>query len=91
MLIGSIRPVETRTVDVTAPSLEAVHADLESQRPAGFDLVSAPVRMIKGAALMETTGKFARRDEPSEIEAVDMDTLIGKVPDGWQLLSVRKG
>jgi hypothetical protein len=89
MLIGTIRPTESATVDVQGTSLEDVYAKLAEQAPAGFDLVSAPVRMIKGAPLMEATATFHRRDEPTVIEAEDMDALTGKVPDGWQLLSVR--
>lgn len=90
MLIGSIRPLETHTVDVTGTSLEDITTQLDNLRPAGFDLVSAPARMPKGAQGIETTATFARRDEPSEIEAEDMDALTAKMPEGWQLLSVRK-
>lgn len=90
MLIGSIRPVETRTVDVKGDSLEDVTGQIAAQTPAGFDLVSAPARMPKGGQGIETTATFERRDAPTEIEADDLDALTGKVPDGWQLLSVRR-
>ena len=90
MLIGSIRRVQSSTVEVQGASLEDVRAQLEAQRPDGFDLVSSPVRMVKGAQLLEATGTFEQRDELAEIEADDMDALEAKVPDGWKLLSVRR-
>jgi hypothetical protein len=90
MLIGSIRPRETRTADVQGTSLEDVYAQLEKERPEGFALVKAPVRMIKGAPIIETTGTFDRFDSPTDVEAEDLDALIRKIPEGWQLLSVRR-
>lgn len=89
MLYALIRPVETTSVDVTGTSLEDIHAQLEEHAPPGFDLVSAPARMLKGSAAIETTATFSRRDGIREIEAVDMAALEAQVPEGWQMLSVR--
>ncbi|WP_420111638.1 hypothetical protein [Pseudactinotalea sp.] len=89
MLIGMIRPREEVTAEVEGESLEAVQAKLEAHRPDGFELVSAPAEMIKGAALIRTKGTFQSRSGLREIEADDMDAMRAKVPDGWQLLSVR--
>ncbi|WP_298040802.1 hypothetical protein [uncultured Microbacterium sp.] len=89
MLIGLMRPVEVQTFDVESADLAGVQNQLEALRPEGFDLISAPVRMIKGAPVLEATGTFARRDGIREIEGDDMDALLAQVPDGWQLLSVR--
>lgn len=88
MLTGLIRPRESHSADVQGTSLEDVYALLEKERPEGFRLMKAPVRMIKGAPLIEATGTFARVDAPTEIEADDLDALLAKVPDGWQLLSI---
>ncbi|KJL49154.1 hypothetical protein RS84_00266 [Microbacterium hydrocarbonoxydans] len=52
--------------------------------------MNAPAEMVKGAALIETTGTFDRRDDVREIEAEDMDAMRAKVPEVWQLLSVRR-
>jgi hypothetical protein len=90
VLIGLMRPVETQSVDVEAADLAAVQTQLASQRPEGFDLISAPVVMIKGAATLKATGTFARRDRVQQIDADDMDALHAKVPEGWQLLNVRE-
>ena len=90
MLIGLMRPVESRSVAVEAADLADVQVQLAAQRPEGFDLVSSPVEMIKGAAILKAVGTFARRDQVTEIEAEDMDSLRAKVPDGWQLLNVLK-
>ncbi|WP_217177018.1 hypothetical protein [Streptomyces sp. AC495_CC817] len=89
MLIGLMRPVETASFPVEGASLEEIQTRLEEHRPEGFDLVSSPVEMIKGAAVLKATGTFARRDQVTEIEADDLDALQAKVPEGWQLLSVR--
>lgn len=89
MLIGLMRPRQTRTFDVEAADLAGVQTQLAAQRPDGFDLVSAPVKMIKGAAVLKATGTFHSRDRIEQIEAEDMDALHAKVPDGWQLLNVR--
>ena len=90
MLVALIRPVESHTVELVGDSLEDVHAQLAEHAPSGFDLVSAPARMLKGAQGIETTARFDRRDGLREIEADDMDALLAMVPDGWQMLSVRR-
>ncbi|WP_312171850.1 hypothetical protein [Microbacterium sp.] len=89
MLIALIRPVESSTVDVIGTTLEDVHDQLIAQQQPGFVLASAPVRMLKGEAKMESTGTFWRVDGVQEIEADDMAALEAKVPDGWRMLSVR--
>ncbi|GAB3597077.1 hypothetical protein GCM10027408_07940 [Microbacterium tumbae] len=89
MLIGLMRPVETTSVAIEATDLADVQIQLAGHRPEGFDLISAPVEMIKGAAVLKAVGTFARRDHVTEIQADDMDALHAKVPEGWQLLNVR--
>lgn len=84
-----MRPVETQSFDIESFDLAGVQTQLEEMRPPGFDLISAPVEMVKGAAVLRATGTFARRDQMQQIEADDMDALLAKVPDGWQLLNVR--
>jgi len=90
MLVAQIRPIEKTTIDVIGTTLEDVITQLDAHRQAGFDLVSAPVRMLKGEAKMEATGTFSRVDGIREIDADDMDALQAKVPDGWRMLSVRR-
>lgn len=90
MLIALVRPTETVTVDVVGTTLEDVTAQLEARKQPGFDLVSAPVRMLKGEAKMEAMGTFKRVDGVREVEAGDMGALTAKVPDGWEILSVRR-
>lgn len=84
-----MRPVENRSFDVEAADLAGIQQELAILRPEGFDLVSAPVEMIKGAPIIKATGTFQRRDGVEQLEADDMDALQAKVPEGWQLLSVR--
>lgn len=90
MFVAQIRPIEKTTVEVIGTTLEDVITQLEAHRRPGFDLVSAPVRMLKGEAKMEATGTFSRVDGVREIEADDMGALQAKVPDGWQMLCVRR-
>lgn len=85
-----MRPVETQSFPVEAPDLAGIQTQLDELRPEGFDLVSSPVEMIKGAAVLKAVGTFARRDQVTEVEADDMDSLRAKVPEGWQLLNVRR-
>ena len=89
MLIALIRPVESSTADVIGTTLAEVLVELEQHRKPGFDLTSAPVRMLKGEAKMEATGTFKRVDGIEQIEADDMAALRAKVPEGWRMLTVR--
>lgn len=89
MLIGTIRPTETRTVEVTGESLEDIQEKLEALRPEGFDLVKSTAHPVKGTMLLSSVGTFARRDGAREIEADDRASLDAKVPDGYELLTIR--
>ena len=89
MLIALIRPVESSTADVIGTTLAEVIVELEQHRKPGFDLTSAPVRMLKGEAKMEAMGTFKRVDGIEQIEADDMASLRAKVPEGWRMLTVR--
>lgn len=89
MLTGTIRPIESRTVDVEGDSLADVHAKLVAQVPAGWELTKAPVAMTAGSTALKATGTIERRDGIREIEADTMTQLEAKVPGGWRLLSVR--
>lgn len=90
MLIAMIRPLETSTAEVIGTTLDDVQTQLDAQRQPGFDLVSAPVRMLKGEAKMATTGTFSRVDGVREIKAEDMTALRAKMAEGWRMLSVRR-
>lgn len=89
MLIGMVRPTETRELTAEGDSLETVHRALEAQVPAGWKLTDAKVAMIKGSTALTVAGKMARWGETREIEADDMAALEAKIPEGWRLLSVR--
>lgn len=89
VLIGTIRPRETTTIDVEGHSLAEVQEMLEAQAPAGFDLENVPVKMTGGTTLLTATGTFSRRDGAREIEAANMGALRAQVPKGWILLHVR--
>lgn len=90
MLIGLIRPIEAHTVTLKGEDLAEVRAQLTAQAPDGWDLVSAMATMEKAGAMRSVEGKFLRRDGVREIEAEDMTALESQVPEGWQMLSVRK-
>lgn len=89
MLIATIRPAEKYTATATGTEIPELRAQLVSEAPEGWEMVSAHVEMKPGGIRI-VEGKFQRRDEPREIEADDMAALEAKVPEGWQLLSVRR-
>jgi len=90
VLIGMICPRETRTITVQAEELDEIQDLIREQSPAGWGTVSAPVSMSKKDTMMTAEGTIARRDGVTEIEADDMAALEAKIPDGYQLLSVRR-
>jgi len=89
MYIGTIRPDETCTAELTGDSLEEIHAAAIAQLPDGFELAAAPVRMIKGSTALTATATYRRVDGIRDVEAVDRDGLDTIMPAGWQLLAVR--
>lgn len=89
MLVALIRPTEKYTATVQGTEIPDLRAQLVREAPEGWDMVSAHVEMKPGGIRI-VTGKFERRDEPQEIEADDMDALTAKIPEGWQMLSVRR-
>jgi hypothetical protein len=89
MLIGLMRPVESKTHTVQAEELDEIQDLLSAETPEGWQLASAPVAMAKKDTILTAEGTIVRRDGLQEIEADDMAALEAKVPDGYQLLSVR--
>ncbi|WP_053352726.1 hypothetical protein [Leucobacter musarum] len=89
MLIATLRKIETVTVEVKGEGLPEIQEKLAAERPDGFDLVSAPVAMLKGQTAITATGTFARRHGLIEIECESFDDARAKTPEGWQILSVR--
>lgn len=89
-VIGTIRPVETRTLTIEAHSLAEAHEMLEAQCPEGFELANVPVTMGKGTTLLTAAGTYVRRDGVREIEAGDMAALQARVPEGHALVTVRR-
>ncbi len=89
MLIGVIRPVESKTHTVQAEELDEIQDLLAAETPAGWQLASAPVAMAKKDTILTAEGTIVRRDGLQEIEADNMTALEAKVPEGYQLLSVR--
>lgn len=87
MLTGRIRSTQTRTVQAEADTLLDLKRKLARDAPAGFELVKAPVKMDHGT--LKCVATFAARGDVREIEAEDFPALRAKVPEGWQLLSVR--
>ncbi|GAA4483391.1 hypothetical protein [Microbacterium panaciterrae] len=89
MLIGIVRPVESKTATVQAEELDEIQDLLAAQTPPGWELASAPVAMAKKDTVLTAEGTIVRRDGVEEIEADDMAALEAKVPEGYRLLSVR--
>lgn len=90
MLIGVIRPTETRDLTAEGETLEVVHNAFLAQVPDGWELTHTSVSMPKGSTALTATGRMARWGETREIEAPDLDALHAAVPEGWALMSVRQ-
>lgn len=90
MYIGTIRPDETCTADLTGNSLEEIHAAAIAQLPDGSELTAAPVKIIKGSTARTATATYRRVDGVRQVEADDRAALFAQVPAGWQLLEVRE-
>ena len=90
MLIGVIRPVESKSATVQAEELDEIQDLLAAETPQGWQLASAPVAMAKKDTVLTAEGTIVRRDGVREIEAEDMAALEAQVPDGYALLSVRR-
>ncbi|UTX53276.1 hypothetical protein [Leucobacter aridicollis] len=89
MLRATIRQVEVREVEVAGESLEEVHSQLAEQRPDGFELVKAPVKMTATGGTITAVGTYHRRDKTQEISAATRDELAALVPEGWTMLHVQ--
>lgn len=89
MLIGTVRPDESRTFEVQGYEFDEINDLIAEQTPAGWDLASAPVAMAKRDTVLTATATIVRRDGLQEIEAEDMDDVLSKVPEGYKLISVR--
>ncbi len=76
-------------MDVERHSLAEIQEKLTAAVPAGWELASAPVAMVKGSTVMTATGTFQRLDGLREINDDTMPALEAKAPNGWALLSVR--
>lgn len=90
MLIGSIRPHETRNLTVTGPTRADLLRQVQEQLPVGWDIAKVPP-VLNRDGTFTADAMIVRRDDVREIEADDMAALTAKVPEGWQLLSVRRG
>ncbi|MEV7875555.1 hypothetical protein [Microbacterium sp. NPDC089188] len=88
-LIATVRPREVLAAEVTVHSLAEAYKAFEAERPDGFDLVQAGVRMSNGTTELSAVGRFARRDGLTEIKAADISALRTAVPEGSILLNVR--
>lgn len=90
MLIGLIRPLESQTLTVQGTELDEIQDLITAQSPAGWETAAAPVAMSKKDTILTATATVVRRDGLREIEAEDMDALRALVPEGYQLLLVRR-
>lgn len=90
MLIGVIRPVEFKNVTVQGHEFDEINDLIAAETPPGWLLVHAPVAMAKKDTVLTAEARIERRDGLQEIEADDLEALQAKIPEGYQLLSVRE-
>lgn len=88
MYIGTIRPIESVTVDVKGDGLEEVRELVTVQTPDGWEIESIPVAMSKRETELSAHATIVRRDGVLTIEGIDYADVKAKVPEGFQLLHV---
>lgn len=89
MLVATIRSTETRTVELEGETLIDLQTQLKQNCPAGFQLASAPLTMIKSSTRISTTGTYVRRDGTQELEGETLDAIQAQTPEGWQVITLR--
>jgi len=89
MLIGTIRPRETRTITVQGEELDEIQELVQAQTPDGWEIVTAPVAMSKKDTILTCEATIARRDGLQEVTGATLDEIRASTPDGFQLISVR--
>lgn len=89
MLIGLCRPKESRTVDVEGGGMAEVSAAVDAEVSEGWEVASMPALPRKGGGLT-TSAVLVRRDGLVEVEGADFDAVRAAVPEGYELLTVRR-
>lgn len=89
VLIGTIRPDETRKITVQGEELDEIQDLVAAQTPDGWEITRAPVAMSKKDTVLTCEATIARRNGLQEIEGADLDALRSLTPAGFSLISVR--
>lgn len=90
MLTATIRPVETRTLELNGESGDVIREAVTEQMPDGWVIAGTKLKLDSHTASFNATVTITRRDGLQTIEAADMDSLHALVPDGWQMMNIRK-
>jgi len=90
VLFGAVREKKVIQIKVEAPSVDEARAEVIAQVPPGYELTDADPVMTKGAVSVIIEAKAAARGEVRTIEAETFDELRAKVPEGWELLHIRR-
>lgn len=88
MYVGTVRPVDTKTISVKGAGLEEI-AELVAERiPEGWVATSSPVE--KSAGVLTAAVTMSRRDGVETVTGVDFAAVRAAVKDGYQLIAVRR-
>lgn len=90
MLSAVIRPIESRTIELNGESGDAIRDAALAQMPEGWVIDGTKLKLDSHTATFNATVTITRRDGLQTIEAADRDALHALVPEGWQMLSVRR-
>lgn len=90
MFIGTVVPIETLTVSVEGDELETVDALVAELMPEHWQAVAIELSISPHESVLRAEATFARLDGQSEVQGQDMTELRSAVPDGFQLLYVRR-
>ena len=87
---GSSRTAaDPRTASAVRGGFEEVAQLVAEQTPEGWLPTVIPVEMSKHETTLRSAATLARRDGLEEIQGADLADIKSKVPEGYQLLSVR--
>ncbi len=90
MLIGVIRSTETRNLTITGDDVEELRAQLAAQVPVGWVVTDSPVTKTKQVPSLTMAARLARWGDLAEVEGESVEAVRAAVPDGYQLILVRR-
>ncbi|MCS3426731.1 hypothetical protein [Leucobacter aridicollis] len=88
MLQATLRLDESIEFEVSGATLDEIHARIEIDRPEGFQLSRAPLRVTEDDEGLTAAGAYQRQDQTRQIVAATFEELWAQTPSGWTVVQV---